>query len=396
MNWDFDDNGRDLYLEENRFTSRRSPVLTFSSKNLRNYGGDIGLAAAAAVQAASNVFSWAQALLLPAIQAEANLLLMDRQKSDYDKIAAVQRQFLTTAINNYINGVESLLPSFQDAYPDIPQAAEYTPVDPCCVQGDTIECNIRHIARADVYAGGVNRAHEQQAIVRAIAFDPRFLVNIDMVSMQISDLLRGVLPIGDAMEVLTDRAEQDALLGRVGSGGRKLTPRDLGLSKLRQQALGREEFRRHCTLVNGVLVMNKPANIEDLMQTPSQRIALALTQAQLIQNSLQNLYNRNAQKAPYLMAQLETKLNRLIAKLQIEAAKGTIVNNFVPNYAAILAPMVKSVASAIGESIPPASKNHFYGPPGSQDGFTSQKTSGSNSMGTTVGDVENGAIFSMD
>lgn len=365
------------------FDTRAARLNPFSPKILqKNYGGgDIGLVGSAAIYAASAIASWAQALLVPGVQAAANILLMNRQKQLYDQTTAVQRQLINTAVNNYTNAIDSLLPLYEDALPDVPLAAQYVPVDACCVQGATIECNISHIERASVFVNGTSRANEQNAITRAIVFDPRWLTSVDMVSMQISDLLRGTLPVGDVVEVLKDRAEQDALSGRIGSS-RKTTLRDLGVSKLRAQATGRDEMRRHHTFIStAISPISKLTSIEEMMQTPAQRIALALTQAQLIQNSLQNLYNRNAQKAPYLLAQLETKIQRVITKLQFEANKATLVNTFVPNYAAILQPMVKSVAGAIGDRIEPAAKNLMYGPPGAQDGFTTQGSSSSSKSG---------------
>ena len=331
--------------------------------------GDYGVAAAAVTQAASNVFSWTQALAVPGFQAAANLLLMAQQKTDYDSIINRQRSDIDAAVNQYITGIDALIPQFDAAYPEVPQAAEYVPIDACCIQRATIECNISTTGRADEYARAVSRLHEQSAIVRAVVFDPRFLVNIDMVSVQISDLLRGRSSVGDVVEVLGDNAELAALTGRIGNT-RRTTARDLGLSKLRAQAAGRDELRAHHSFISqSVSPLSRLGDIRELMQTPAQRIALALTQAQLIQNSLQNLYNQQAQKDPHLMAELQTKIQKVITKLQFQANKATLVNTFVPNYAAILQPMVRSVAQAIGDPIGAASKSWFADEPGQQDGL---------------------------
>jgi hypothetical protein len=331
--------------------------------------GDYGAAAAAVTYAASNVFSWAQALLVPGAQAAANILLMEKQKSDYDSIVNQQRNLLDAAVSQYISGIDALIPLFDQAYPDVPQAAEYVPIDACCIQRATIECNIATMPRADVYAASLSRYHEQSAIVRAIVFDPRFLVNMDLASVQISDLLRGRSSVGDVVEVMTDNAELAALTGRIGAT-RRTTARDLGLSKMRAQAAGREELRTHHGFISrDVSPLSRLGDIRDMVQTPAQRIALALTQAQLIQNSLQNLYNQQAQKDPRLLAELQTKIQKVITKLQFQANKATLVNTFVPNYAAILEPMVKSVAQAIGDPIGSASGVGFYGEPGQQVGY---------------------------
>ncbi len=316
-------------------------------------GGDSGMIGAAGIYAASSAFSWTQSLLVPGIQAAANILLMEKQKADYDDIVGEQRQLLGLAVNNYTTAISSLLSGseFEDAYPEVPEAAEYVPIDACCIQRATIECNIALTGRAGVWAAGVNRLKEQDTIIRAIVFDPRFLVNMDMISLEITDMIRGKLPVGGVVDILTDRAESDALNGRIGNS-RRTTARDLGISKLMMQAAGRDEFRRHHSFIStSISPIGNITNIEDMMQTPRERVALALVQAQLIQNSLQNLNNRNAQKSPYKLAELQTKVQQLILKLQFEANKASLVNTFVPNYAAILQPMIKSVAGAIGDPV---------------------------------------------
>lgn len=341
--------------------------------------GSYDASAAAAVYAGSNVFSWAQALLVPGVQAAANILLMEQQKSDYEDIVATQRSFLDAAVSQYISGIDALIPLFDDAYPEVPQAAEYVPIDACCIQRATIECNIANTSRADVYARSVSRLHEQSDIVRAIVFDPRFLVNMDLVSVQISDLLRGRLPVGDIIEITGDNAELAAMTGRIG-GTRRTTVRDLGLGKLRAQAMGRAEFQKHHEFIGrSISPLSRQTDIREMMQTPAQRIALALQQAQLIQNSLQNLYNQQAQKDPHLMAELQTKIQKVITKLQFQANKATLVNTYVPNYSAILQPMVQSVAQAIGDPIGAAAGVGYYGPPPSQSGFNQPGVTGGKS-----------------
>lgn len=378
---------------DHEFGIRSARLNPFAPKVLRkNYGGgDIGLVGAAAIYAASAVASWASALLVPGVQAAANITLMNRQRDIYDNISTRQVQYVTNAVNNYMNGIDSLLPLYAEAFPDVPQAAEYVPIDSCCIQGATIECNISHIERAGVYSSGVNRYKEQEAITRSIVFDPRFLAVMDMQSIQLADLVRGVLPIGSVVDVLSDRSEQDALIGNIGNS-RKTTARDLGIAKVAVQAAGRDEWRKHHTFI-GTAIHSKieVSNIEDLMQTPAQRIALALQQAQLIQNSLQNLFNTNARKPPYLMAQLETKIQRVIARLQYEASKASLQNTFVPNYAAVLNPMVKSVAGAIGDTIEPAMKNMMFGPPGGQAGFTTNQATQNANQGS--GDYATNAVL---
>lgn len=343
--------------------------------------GDVGAAVQAAVYAASNIYSWSEAKRMPELQAKANEKVLKLQKSHYDAISKEQRDILNAAIDFYLANTQSLLDGddFADAFPDVPIAAEFVPVDACCVQGATIECNISHSARADVFVQNINRMHERNDLVHVLQFDPRFLVTLDIQSQSVQDLTRGILPVGDVVEVLTDNAERASLTGRIGNT-RKTTARDLGISKLRAQSEGRREFRETTTWINStVSPQNRQVNLMSMMADPSMRIQLALQQAQLIQQSLQNKNNALSQKEPHLMAELQLKMQRDIIRLQQKASEALLVNTHVPNYAAIVpSPTMSNISGLvgnIGQAISHANSSHFFGaPPSSQDGYQGGRT----------------------
>lgn len=331
----------------------------------------IGDAAGAAIYAAVNIFSWGQALLVPGLQAVANIKILDKQNDLYEKSLKTGRQQIDIAVTNYANGVESLLPDYDAAFPDVPEAAEYIPPDPAWLQETTIRNNYNSLCQTDDYIEAMNRLHEQNDLIRAVAFDPRFLVNIDIQSITIQDLLMGRSPVGDVIEIVSDCAERAALTGRIGNTGKTLA-RDLGISKLRMQALGRQELRESMAMFNrDVSPISRQMNLMSMATTPAENIALALTTSQLIQNSLQNKNNTLAQKDPVLLAKLQTRLERLVFKLQMEASKGSMTNTHVPNYAAILKPQIDAVfnkiAGAVGDTIP-APVTNFFGRPQEQAG----------------------------
>ena len=97
--------------------------------------------------------------------------------------------------------------------------------------------------------------------------------------------------------------------------------------------------------------ISSEASLDQQMISPTNRMNLALQQAQLIQNSLQNAANIAAQKSPHLLAELQTKLQTTIARLQFSANKGNMVNQFVPNYAAVLGPAMNNVLAGINKQI---------------------------------------------
>ena len=338
----------------------------------------VGEAAAAALYVGSNIYSWSEAKRMPDRQAEANKKVLTLQKQHYDELSKEQRKILNAATDKYLSSVDARLSStdFEEAFPDVPEAAEYVPVDACCIQGSTIECNISATDRAEAYISYVNRLHERNDLAHALSYDSRFLVNLDIVSKSLQDMMRGILPVGDVVEVLSDNAEQASLTGRIGNT-RKTTARDLGISKLRIQAAGRREFRDSTQWANTVVSpMQRQHDITEMMQTPAQRISLALAQSQLIQQSLQNKNNALAQKAPYKMAELQTRLQQYITRLQAKSSEALLVNSHIPNFAAIVpSPTMSNVSdlvSKIGDNIPPALKSHFFGT--NQDGYSGAGT----------------------
>jgi predicted RNase H-like nuclease (RuvC/YqgF family) len=344
----------------------------------KSFTGGIGEAAGAALYVASNIYSWSEAKRMPDRQAEANKKVLALQKEQYDALSKQQRDILNAAINTYMSEVNSLLSGtdFEDAFPDVPEAAEYVPVDTCCVQGSTIECNISHTQRADDYVRYINRLHEQNDLTHALAGDPRFLVTLDIQSKSINDLSRGLLPVGDVVEVLGDNAEQASLVGRIGNT-RKTTARDLGISKLRAMAAGRKEFREATTWFNtSVSSIQRQMSIQTMMLAPQERITLALHQSQLIQQSLQNKNNALAQKSPHLMAELQTKLQQIITKLQAKSSEALLVNTHLPNPALMVpAPSMSNVSGlvgGIGQAIKAAQQSHFFNDKNvTQEGYVS-------------------------
>lgn len=349
----------------------------------RNFFG-IGEAATAAAYVASNIYSWSEAKQMPKRQAEANKKVLALQKAHYKEITDEQRTKVTAALNIYLKQIQNMLKNefiaglgsnvFQNAFPDVPKAAEYVPVDPCCEQGNTIECNISRTQRADDYVRYVNRLHERNDLIHALATDPRFMVTLDIQSKSIQDLTRGILPVGDVVEVMTDVAEQASLIGRIGNT-KRTTARDLGISKLRAQAAGRREFREATAWANSVVSpIERQASIVSMMLTPQQRIELALHQSQLIQQSLQNKNNALAQKAPFRMAKLQMHIQKIITELQSRMNAAMLTNNYVPNYAATVIPKLDNMSGlvgAIGQGIAAAQTSHFFGgPPGAQAGYT--------------------------
>jgi hypothetical protein len=88
-----------------------------------------------------------------------------------------------------------------------------------------------------------------------------------------------------------------------------------------------------------------------MMQSPAQRINLALQQAQLIQNSLQNAYNLAVQVPLGRTAKLQARIQKCITLLSTRLSKANLVNTYVPNYATALTPTINQFANALGGTL---------------------------------------------
>lgn len=308
---------------------------------------NLGYTEMAAAYAASSVNSWVQTLALQAAQALSHIKFMELQKKQYDEITASQRKQIDKAVDRFQTTIDNMLTgdAFERAYPDIPECAEYVPVDVTAEQHLTILKNLAELGEAEDYIEMVNHIHHVAQQERVNFFLPLFKDSWENAELQVNTLLHGELPVDDVIEILTDRAEADCLANRIGNS-RNTTLRDLGISRLRAQAAGRMGLYQQLEVLNGhVSPIQFEADVRTMMLDPGFRINVALDQALKVQASLQNCYNRDAQKPPYRMAELQMKIQKSIMRLQYMASKAAVVNAFVPNYAAALNPLVDAFSN---------------------------------------------------
>lgn len=287
-------------------------------------------------------------LLVPALQAAATLTILDKQKDLYDDIANQRISLINAAVNTYVAGMDAMITTglVTDAFGSVPDPALYDPVDSREVIYAAINENLENVPAAERHIQAVNRMNENNDIVRITAFAPEFLHLAHKNSSTIRDLLNGKLPIDEIVNILTDEAEQAALNGRIGNTGRR-THRSLGITRLRMQDYARKMLDAHVTTAQRVSPVQRQQALQDMLGTPQNRVALALTQAQLIQQSLQNANNAAAAGDPAKLGELQIKVQQLTNRLAQEAQRGNMVNQFVPNYAAILAPQIRSISEAL-------------------------------------------------
>lgn len=293
--------------------------------------------------------SSAAALLLPGLQAAATILILEHQKDQYDDIADQRIALIDDAVATFIASIDAQIASgsFRPAYGSVPEAILYEPIDAEDSGISAIEDSLAAVPAAKRYLEAANRIMEQDSIVRLMALDGRYVCSADIVSCTINELLKGMLPVDSVVELMKDGAELAAMNGRIGNT-HDMTMRDLGIARLKAQAAGRAEHRQHLQSLNrDVSPIADRVSIRDFTQTPAQRISLALTEAQLIQASLQNQANAAAAGDPTKYAELQTQLQSYVMTLGQEGQRGNLVNQFVPNYAAMLAPAIDSISQAL-------------------------------------------------
>ena len=154
------------------------------------------------------------------------------------------------------------------------------------------------------------------------------------------------------VDILKDRAEQDALNGRIGNSCR-MTFRDLGIRRINAQALGRNERLLQAQLIEAISPQSREIAVQQMMQTVENRIGLALSTTQLVQSSLQNANNLQATGDPTALAEFQVKLNKISMTLGQEAQRGNLINSFVPDFATLLQPSISSISGALhGGEVP--------------------------------------------
>lgn len=287
-------------------------------------------------------------LALPALQAAATILILNKQKDLHDDVANKRIALIDQAVTNYLTNLDALLSSgvFTAAYGEVPTAALYTPVDHLEEQFQTINDNLQNTAASDRLMAATNVLNRNNDIARIVAFCPAFMQHAHLACSQIGDLLNGKLPIDSVIDVLTDAAEQALLNGRIGNVC-AITARDLGIARLQMQAQGRRELATIPNLVQGVNPHQRQLSIQDMYSTPQARIGLALTQAQLIQNSLQNANNLAAAGDPSKFAELQVELQKATTRLGQEAQRGNLINSFVPDFSSVLAPQIRTISEGL-------------------------------------------------
>lgn len=294
------------------------------------------------------------AIAAPTAQAIATIRILEKQNDLYEGISKKRIKEMDEAVTHFVKAINRQIHNpnndkrrFRDAFGEKPKVAKFVPVDTGAAGKNAAEDSLRAVPAAKRAIEASNRIMEQESLVRAMVLDGRYVCVEDVTSCTISDMINGHLPVSDVVEIVKDVAEQAAMLGRIGNT-HDLTARHLGISRLRCKISGINIHFQHLQSLNqNVHRVGDRVAISDFLQTPAQRLGFALTQAQLIQQSLQNEYNMDAAGHPTDMGILQARMQQAIMVLGTEAQRGNMINQFVPNYAALLAPAIDSITQGL-------------------------------------------------
>jgi hypothetical protein len=329
------------------------------------------IAGSAVTSAASVAAEWIQRLALPAVQAIAQIKILDYQRAQYEKISDKQVGYVDDAINNYVSKINSAVTDARNGSPEPPKAAAYIPVNWCDIQQQVLGCGTEDAVHIGALVKQINLQHRAEQLSRVYALSVGWQTSMQLFEAQYTDLMRGKLPVSDVVEVMTDTAEQACLNGRVGRTCNQ-TLLNLGISQMRAQVLGRNEMARHLEIMERISPVGKLMDGENFILKPDMILRFSLAQAQLVQASLQNVYNAQTAGDPRALAAAQVKLAGAVAQLQGAVTKANLVNSYVPNFAGVLQPALQSFTEGLfgtGNSTYGRNSNGTLGKTGTNLGF---------------------------
>ncbi len=295
-----------------------------------------------------NKFSWINHLLVPGLQAAANIALLNHQKSQYDDIEQKRIGYIDAAVDQWCDCITDLLDKVEDATDDVPEPAMYQPVSPSGEQWQTISDNLEIAPTAKAYACYINETHVEQDIIRQTLLNPKHYIVNEITWCSIHDLIKGDLAESTVVETLIRSKQKAVKFGRYGRSARQ-SARDLGITSHRLQKAARAEAREERASQNrDVSPISRQVDLREMMLTPQQRIGYGVQQAQLIQNSLQNAYNACARKPPALQAKLQIMMQKCQNTMTLLAGKAGLVNSNVVDYASVLNNQLTTITNGIG------------------------------------------------
>lgn len=178
-----------------------------------------------------------------------------------------------------------------------PVAAEYRPVDFDREQWNTVQGNLSNLGSIADLMRQTNSAIDGDAMRRAVKFVPGYKENMRLQGEASTNLLSGRLPYDDVMDIVANRGELTGAMGVPGTGT-SATLRDLGLSRLDAIKSGSGLMKGMVDIAETVNPVGRRMRPQDMFLNPLDRIRMAMSQNETIQQSDQNRNNIEAAQTP--------------------------------------------------------------------------------------------------
>lgn len=174
-----------------------------------------------------------------------------------------------------------------------PKAAPYEPIDFGEHQIDTIMGNYDALPYIEGLTKKTNNLITDESMRRAKRLIPGYKSSMKTLGNATGSLLNGQIPYEDALGIVSDRAELANGLGIPGTST-NATLKDLGISRLGALNQGAGLLGNMVSMAEQISPRGGYANPQSMMLQPSQTLPLAMQQAQLEQQSGQNVNNLGA------------------------------------------------------------------------------------------------------
>ena len=187
------------------------------------------------------------------------------------------------------------------------QGAAYQPVSLSESLRGTVGANQQNLGRINQLVSDTNRSTLQNDFSRINSFSPSILQTLQSLAGNASMLSSGQLPQDAISQLISSRQSQSGTFGIPG-GSSPATLKDLGLSSLDAMNQGASLFQQVLQGADAISPLNRQISAAQYQFDPNTGLQTDLAQAQLQQQSQQNIYNLNAAPDPALALQTQLRL----------------------------------------------------------------------------------------
>ena len=264
-----------------------------------------------------------------------------------DQIQALRRasRELDESFSSIISDVEARPAAFAGQRV---QGAPFQPTTLAGSQADAISANAGNLDDILSLVGRSNQATIQGDLARVNQLFPGYQQTMGNLSNAATSLSGGQLPFDRVQDIISDRASASGSFGVPGGAG-PATLRDLGLNSLDAVNQGQSLFQSILQAADQLVSpISRQTAAPQFFASPQESTQLNLSQAQLQQQSQQNINNLNAQPDPAANLLMQLRIQQATGKASTQAQVAGISSPVVPSTMGLAA---QSFAQPLGNAI---------------------------------------------